>query len=129
MLERALKVKSEIKRSEQEKSNKKRLRLTENLNDQQKNSTNIVENNKEAMICEYCGKNHYGPCLKKLGAYFSCGRIGYMVRDCPIKKKDSTKTFKLADQKQQENTRISALTQQGVSTSNQVVSGTILVTP
>ncbi|XP_073105616.1 uncharacterized protein [Elaeis guineensis] len=87
VLERALKVESEIKRSEQERSNKKRLRLTENLNDQQKNSTNIAENNKEAMICEYCGKNHYRPCLKKLGAYFSCGRIGHMKQDCPIKKK------------------------------------------
>ena len=60
---------------------------------------NIIENNKEAMIYKYYGKNHYEPYFKKLRACFSCDRIGHMVWDCPIKKKDSSKTSKLADQK------------------------------
>nr|XP_010941828.1 protein FAR1-RELATED SEQUENCE 5-like [Elaeis guineensis] len=48
-------------------------------------------------------------------------RIGRMVRDYPIKKKDSSKTSKLVDQKQQENARVFALTQQDASASNQIV--------
>ncbi|XP_028079844.1 uncharacterized protein LOC114281548 [Camellia sinensis] len=34
-------------------------------------------------ICSECGKKHRGTCYQKSGAYFSCGKTGHLVRDCP----------------------------------------------
>ncbi|XP_039167416.1 uncharacterized protein LOC120292924 [Eucalyptus grandis] len=33
--------------------------------------------------CTTCGKRHSGPCYRKRGACFTCGKMGYMARDCP----------------------------------------------
>ncbi|XP_056166822.1 uncharacterized protein LOC130138004 [Syzygium oleosum] len=36
--------------------------------------------------CATCGKRHSGPCYRKTGACFLCGKIGHMARDCPAQK-------------------------------------------
>ncbi|XP_073110033.1 uncharacterized protein [Elaeis guineensis] len=82
VLERTLKVKSELKRVDLERGDKKRSRLARYLKDQQKNfKNNNSDKKKEFSSCSYCEKNHNGPCLKRIGACFLCGEKGHMARD------------------------------------------------
>ncbi|XP_073113553.1 uncharacterized protein [Elaeis guineensis] len=128
VLERALKVESELKKTDLERGDRKRARSAENLKDQQKNfKNNNSDKKKESIFCSYCEKNHNGSCLKRIGACFLCGEKGYMARDCPNKKKDDSRPNKPVDQKQKENARVFALNQQEANASDQVVTGTILV--
>ena len=38
---------------------------------------------KEKPTCGKCGKNHYGECFKGTDNFFSCGKTGHKMRDCP----------------------------------------------
>ena len=38
---------------------------------------------KEKPTCEKCGKKHYGECLKGTYNFFSFGKSGHKMRDCP----------------------------------------------
>ncbi|KAE8721419.1 Detected protein of unknown function [Hibiscus syriacus] len=33
--------------------------------------------------CDYCGKNHFGECRKKLGTCYKCGSGDHYLKDCP----------------------------------------------
>ena len=93
-------MESELKRADLERGDKKRSRSAKNLKDQQKNfKNNNSDKKKESSSCSYCGKNHNGPCFKRIGACFLCGEKGYMARDCPNKKKDDSKSTRPANQK------------------------------
>ncbi|XP_028056539.1 uncharacterized protein LOC114260590 [Camellia sinensis] len=35
--------------------------------------------------CSECGRKHKGVCYRASGAYFRCGKIGHVMRDCPIR--------------------------------------------
>ncbi|XP_010327674.1 uncharacterized protein [Solanum lycopersicum] len=34
-----------------------------------------------------CGKLHAGECMMSINACYSCGKPGYMVKDCPIRRR------------------------------------------
>ena len=58
-----------------------------------KGSFQLSQNKEKTMqnsdvICFICGKKHWGkPCYKEIGACFVYGKHGYMIWDCPEKKK------------------------------------------
>ncbi|XP_038984425.1 uncharacterized protein LOC120111451 [Phoenix dactylifera] len=90
VLERALKLEAELKRSEKERGDKKRPKMTESLSDRPENPEGNTNKKKRFEACTYCGKTHGGPCFKKMGVCFICGQHGHLARDCPNKKKNDS---------------------------------------
>ncbi len=98
VLERALKLEAELKRSEKERSDQKRPKMTESLSDRPQNLESSTNKKKRFEACTYCGKTHGGPCFKKMGVCFICGQHGHLARDCPNKKKNDSEPTELGAQ-------------------------------
>ncbi|XP_038987026.1 uncharacterized protein LOC103699180 [Phoenix dactylifera] len=94
VLERALKLEAELKRSEKERDDQKRPKMIESLSDRPRNPESNTNKKKRFEACTYCGKTHGGPCFKKMGVCFICGQHGHFARDCPNKKKNDSESTK-----------------------------------
>ncbi|XP_069150392.1 uncharacterized protein [Solanum lycopersicum] len=57
-----------------------------------RNSESRVERNNEVYTlqqrppCRKCGKLHGGECMRGTNACYICGKLGHMVKDCPIRR-------------------------------------------
>ena len=91
VLERALKVELDTKRSEQEMEDKKRSRPIGTQSDQHENLENNFKKNKGEETCRYCSKNYHEPYLEKLGACYQYGKWGHLAWKCPSKKTNDSK--------------------------------------
>ncbi|XP_008801794.2 uncharacterized protein LOC103715813 [Phoenix dactylifera] len=98
VLERALKLEAELKRSEKERGDQKRPKMTESLSDRPRNSEGDTNKKKRFEACTYCGKTHRGPYFKKMGVCFICGQHGHLAQDCPNKKKNDLEPTELGAQ-------------------------------
>ncbi|XP_049349489.1 uncharacterized protein LOC125814083 [Solanum verrucosum] len=51
---------------------------------QQKFSSQGSSNSLPMSTCTWCGRKHEGKCLAGMDGFFSCGKSGHKMRDCPI---------------------------------------------
>ena len=47
---------------------------------------NEVDTPQERPPCRKCGKLHGGECMRGTNACYICGKLGHMVKDCPIRR-------------------------------------------
>ena len=64
---------------------------------QYENLENNPKKKMRAETCGYCSKNHDGPCLKKLGACYQCGKWGHLSGECSSKKTNDSKSISLVE--------------------------------
>ena len=74
--------------------------------------------------CDFCHRVHSGEYRWKTGGCFNCGKLDHKVKDCPVMKQNEAKP---AEQKSKANARVFSLTRQGAETSEDVVTGTLMI--
>ena len=110
ILERALRIEEDVQRTKSRRENRKRPRCGETTNLEPKKIKDNVEQEK-ATPYNYCGKLHGGVCYKKIGACYTCRKIGHQFFEYP-NKKDSIGPSKTPDQERKRKARVFSLTTQ-----------------
>ena len=76
----AIKTEKEFSKSYDNKVKQEKKRTVEQETDKGK------KGKKDFPLCDNCGKNHPGTCLKGMGVCYKCGEKGHQARDCKGKK-------------------------------------------
>ena len=82
ILERALRIETEIQRTDERKENQKKFKTEETVKPEMKKTKKEAEQWKNSP-CSECGRNHSGLCYKKTGACYNCEKIGHRFYECP----------------------------------------------
>jgi hypothetical protein len=71
--------------------------------------------------CGKCGKNHdTKDCRRVSGAYFRCGKMGHLIKDCPMEAQQQ-------QEKPRVHARVFAITQQDAQASHSVIQGNLRI--
>ncbi|XP_022735601.1 uncharacterized protein LOC111288936 [Durio zibethinus] len=130
VLQRALKIESDMKRYEQEMGDKKRSRFEGDQSNHQKNVRKNISKKWETKSgiklekCDFCERFHSGPCFRKARICFECEKYGHTVRNYLNKKNDAVKA-KPMEQPQKGNARVFTLTRQDANANDNVVTGIV----
>ena len=76
ILERALRIETEIQRTDIRKEGRKKFKVEETTKPETKKDKEGVEQRRN-FPCAECGRHHGGMCYKKTGACYVCGKTGH----------------------------------------------------
>jgi hypothetical protein len=79
--------------------------------------------------CQKCSRMHYGNCLYGQSVYYKCGKPGHIARDCRNLANNQANQNRSEGQRAIAPARVYTLTPGDALASNNVVSGTLPVTP
>ena len=110
ILERALRIETEIQRTDIRKEGRKKYKVEETTKPETKKNKEGAEQRRN-FPCTECGRHHGGMCYKKTGACYDCGKTGHQFFECPDWK-DTTKPIGPPEQDKRGKGRVFSLTDQ-----------------